>query len=110
MYFNSEEEQVPVKISKLAVTSLVLGLLSPVTIYFSMFSGVGFGLSIGLVIVANLSAIAASILGIIAVKRIENSDNLKGRNLALTGSVLGFLLLFLEVLFIILFIVTTRNM
>lgn len=109
MYFKSEEEQVPMKISKLAVISFVLGFIGPITIYFSMFSGVGFGLSIGLLIVANISTIAAFILGIIAIKRIENSDNLKGRNLALTGSVLGFLLLFLEVLFIILFIVTTRN-
>jgi hypothetical protein len=116
-----KEEQISlIKTSKLAITSLVFGILSPIIVCSLISSNVGLDTTppftilettiIILLIVANILSILALVLGIITVKKIDKSSNLKGRAFAITGLVFGSLFLLVEVLFIIGLFYTTRHM
>jgi hypothetical protein len=87
--------------SRLAIVSISLGIFSMLIqlleiinltspyLYGETFFVTYSKLETGLIITLIVSAILALILGIIGVFRIKQSENLKGRNLAITGIVCG---------------------
>ena len=72
--------------SKLAIASLVLGILSPLIFFFFP---TNFGMPLIYRSLFAVPSIIALIFGIIAINKINKSSNLKGVNLVIVGLILA---------------------
>lgn len=121
MNLTHQEEAAPtITTSKLAVASLVCGIIGPLIMLSLLFNNVNIDTTPPftiievvintLIIVSIILSISALVSAIIALKRLSKSSNLKGRAFAIIGLILGSLYLLAHILIFILIFMTTRHM